>query len=1629
MTEHRRPLGTSALLKRLGARLASTLIASALVIAGALVPVSGAVAATTSPTSPSSALTNPYDDGHYIVTLRDAPVATYDGGVKSYAATRATPGKSLVTRSKKVSSYASYLSTEQKDVATDVGAKIVSSYTLATNGFTGTFTARQALELSRDNRVVSVVKDELLHVTAAEPSTDFLGLSGDDGLWASLGGVDAAGDGIVIGDIDTGIAPENPSFAGDPLGTVAGDAPYLDGSATVYNKSDGTQFRGVCTTGEQFTAADCSTKIIGTRYFIDNFGLDSIKGAADGEYVSPRDGAGHGSHTASTAAGNAGVSASVGGKKFGTISGVAPAAKLAIYKVCWTGIDGDGCSTGDLVAAIDAAVADGVDIINFSIGGGQAQSTVSVTDQAFLNAAAAGIFVSASAGNDGPKASTADNASPWITTVAASTIPSYDATVTAADGQTFLGGSITLPETGKISGKLVAGRLTGVAGATQPELCGTGTLDPAQVTGAIVLCERGVNDRVAKSAEVKRAGGIGMILVNPADDSIDLDEHSVPTIHLNADSFAKIREYAANPAARVTFENGNTSDKPDVATPQVAGFSSRGPILADGGDMLKPDIAAPGVAILADGPNAAGATPTYEFMSGTSMAAPHITGLAALYLSKDPLATPAEIKSAMMTTAYNTITAGGDPDEDPFAQGAGNVDPTKFLAPGLLYLNDIDDWKGYVESLGQIEFGVEPLDGTELNLASISIGSLAGTETVTRTVTSTQAGTFTAQPVTMAGVDVTVSPATMTFGAAGETKSYTVRFDRTDAAIDEFTTGYLRWTSGDVVVTSPLAVRPEMLSVPADVTGTGNTGSATIPVLAGETTDVDISSVGLAKGEVLRGVAHADGSTQSYVVDVPEGTTLTRIDLNTDDETADLDMHVYEIWPYGGTFLSNAAESGAADERVDMSNPDVAKYIIDVTAVSGTGDLGFSLSTYNLGASGAGDFAVDPSTLSMTLGDDASVSASWKGLDAGSSYLGKVSFGDSGQSTYVTVATTPLTQPATNTGDFVVTTDPGFVRAGHGVSLLARGLVPGEAYSMYLDKSTTSSITGFASTSGKVARYASLAPETTEGPHTITITTAGKSTSVTVIVAPITIGYVFPLIDAAYDGTPTVIVDTIYAGKGSLRVLLKSSTGKKYIDTTEAVDGGTIFDAMEYLSKRTALDDGTYSLRVWVVDEDGVQSQLHETSFDVGATTPSSTVLEQSVDDPNFVDMTFTNNTQYALYPTIEYKTCAGPVVFANIGVSPDVSFPATYDMHGITRATMTLDGKVVADYENASEGRCAPVAPKISQPFWITLSDAGDTGTPGSPITAVVSNRYASYSYGYTLRAGTGTEVLKDQFSTEGIPVTYVTKEGPVVDRTFAFKEKQDYWMAAIFEDFKPGKQASKIYRSFALPTTVADLAPVNAPPTEEPTAPPTTPPTNDPTTPPTDDPTTPPTTPPTGLPAKAFHVTTTAGLHVQGSTITVTGTGLAPKEHFYVRLQGTTVYTGVANSKGVATARVAIGSTIIEGKKALLLVGSTSKRTGATTTYVVAKSKAVQVGVSRSSVASGSTFTVAVKNLAPGEPLVVLVGGKRVSIASAHASGSGSYSVKVKAPSSRGTLSVVVRGMAPARTGHAVITVVRHR
>lgn len=971
--------------------------------------------------------------GHYIVMMKADPLATYEGDTNGLRRTKPNPGKQLNAHSADSQKYIAHLANEQRKLAKADGITPDATYQITLNGFSADLTGEQVDALRASKDVLGVFPDEIRHPNA-QSSTDFLGL-GDDaegagGVWEETGGVEHAGEGVVVGVIDTGIAPEHPSFAGDKLKKQkhkkSEGKPYSDGSYVYFDKSDGTQFQSAIVKGQDWNKHDYTTKLVGGQYF-------STGAAATGfdfqyDYLSPRDGAGHGSHTASTAAGNFAVDAAVGGVDLGTVSGVAPAAKVAAYKACYEGPDplvttDDICALSDLIAAIDQSVADGVDVINYSIGGGAATTVLAPDDIAFLNAAAAGVFVAVSAGNDGPDAVTTDHASPWYTSVAASTIPTWEGTV-VFDGFAQSGASVSVPFGENITGPSVYAADAALADTVDPRLCLPGTLDPAKITGHIVVCDRGGNARAEKSQVVKEAGGIGMVLVNvPGEaDSLDNDFHVVPTVHLASAHREAVLAYVQGGVDRpISLIGENTTDEV-TPVPQIAGFSSRGPVHADGSDVMKPDIAAPGVAILAATNSGSKDTPTFGILSGTSMASPHIAGLGALYLGERPNATPAEVKSAMMTTAYDTVNADGSANTDPFAQGAGQVDPTRFFDPGMLYLNDITDWAAFLEGKGLAEFdGIEPIDGSDLNQASISIGTLASAQTITRTVTSTEAGTFNAS-VDVPGVNATVEPSTLSFGGAGETATYTVTFDNESAPVEEWATGSLTWSSDANTVRTPIAVFPVTADAPAEVTGTGTDGSTVVEITPGLDGELPLNLAGLTPFQLLTDPAHPveghSGDENSgdankdvaWIVDVPEGTSLSRFDLDSsDDEGSDLDLTVYRVVSPDDQRYYEVWQSAtaSADEQVTLPAPTAGTYLVVANVYSTTAPMTWDMTYANVAPGGDGALTATPNPLSVEQGQATSYEVSWSGLAAGTKYLGVVQYGDSAVRTIVSVDATP----------------------------------------------------------------------------------------------------------------------------------------------------------------------------------------------------------------------------------------------------------------------------------------------------------------------------------------------------------------------------------------------------------------------------------------------------------------------------------------------------------------------------------------------------------------------------------------------------------------------------------------------
>ncbi|MBA3524287.1 MAG: S8 family serine peptidase [Geodermatophilaceae bacterium] len=749
---------------------------------------------------------------NYIVTLTSPGVGTYTGGVPGLVATApAAQGEKIARGSEAVEAYRAHLQRIRDAVLSAApSAELLYNYDYTIAGFAATLTAAEAAVVARSSAVASVVPDELRQLDTSRTPT-FLGLTGAGGGWSKLGGPNRAGDTVIVGIVDSGFVPENASF-GPMVTTAASDAAVA------------AKFSGICDPGDEAPLVTCNKKVIGARDFRAGFG--SVNAA---DFLSARDYNGHGSHTASTSAGNDGVNAVVDGQSLATISGMAPQARISVYKVCWEGQSAllAGCSSSDSVAAIDTAVADGVDVINYSISGSLTSFTDPV-ETAFYRAAAAGVFVAASAGNSGPGASTVAHNSPWLTTVAASTHDRvYDATATLGNGTSYDGAGLG---TAVASSPLVYAGDVKLASAslTNAQLCYADTLDPAKVVGKIVLCDRGTIARVEKSQSVQDAGGVGMILANTAPSSLNADLHFVPTVHVDEVDRTAIMNYidtAPNPTAALTAGVETIGAR----APLMAAFSSRGPAKAGGGDLIKPDITAPGVDVLAAyAPTSGGFGHNFDYLSGTSMSSPHIAGLAALLIQARPTWTPMMVKSALMTTASvldNTgapITNDDGTAANPFNYGSGHVALTSALTPNLVFNSVAADWQKFVCGTGTKIPGAPAcsvtgsIDPSNLNLASIGIGQLRGSQAVTRTFTNVSGKTarFTVQVAAPAGTTVTVNPAVVQI-ANNASATVTITISRTTAPNNVYTIGSLTWTTTTaggivslIVTRIPIAVKP-----------------------------------------------------------------------------------------------------------------------------------------------------------------------------------------------------------------------------------------------------------------------------------------------------------------------------------------------------------------------------------------------------------------------------------------------------------------------------------------------------------------------------------------------------------------------------------------------------------------------------------------------------------------------------------------------------------------------------------------------------------------------------------------------------------------------------------------------------
>ncbi|EOA39736.1 hypothetical protein CARUB_v10008379mg [Capsella rubella] len=686
-------------------------------------------------------------------------------------------------------------------------------YENAMSGFSATLTDDQLQTVKNTKGFISAYPDELLSLHTTY-SHEFLGLEYGIGLWNET----SLSSDVIIGLVDTGISPDHVSFRDTHMTPVP------------------SRWRGSCDQGTNFSSSSCNKKIIGASAFYK--GYESIVGKINEttDFRSARDAQGHGTHTASTAAGDMVRKASYFGQAKGLATGMRFTSRIAAYKACWA----IGCANTDVIAAIDKAISDGVDVISLSLGGSSRPFYVDPIAIAGFGAMQKNIFVSCSAGNSGPSASTVSNGAPWLMTVAASyTDRTFPAIVRIGNRKKIVGSSLYK---GKSLKNLSLAFNTTAGGGRGAEFCIRDSLKRELVEGKIVICLRGASGRTAKGEEVKRSGGAAMLLVSTEAEGEELlaDPHVLPAVSIGSSDGKTLLSYlsrAANATASIRFR-GTTYG---ATAPVVAAFSSRGPSVA-GPEISKPDIAAPGLNILAgwspfSGPSLLRSDPRrvqFNIISGTSMACPHVSGIAALIKSVHGDWSPAMIKSAIMTTARITDNRNrpiGDMGAGPvtaataFAIGAGHVDPTRAVDPGLVYDTSTVDYLNYLCSLNYTSERIFMFSGTrytcrtdgvvlspgDLNYPSLAVNFVDGATTARYKRTVTNVGSQTCEYMAHVeeprGVKVSVEPKVLKFQKVRERLSYTVTFVAQASSTSSASFGALVWICDDKYkVRSPIAV-------------------------------------------------------------------------------------------------------------------------------------------------------------------------------------------------------------------------------------------------------------------------------------------------------------------------------------------------------------------------------------------------------------------------------------------------------------------------------------------------------------------------------------------------------------------------------------------------------------------------------------------------------------------------------------------------------------------------------------------------------------------------------------------------------------------------------------------------------
>jgi subtilisin family serine protease len=826
------------------------------------------------------------------------------------------------------------------------------------------------------------------------------------------------GEGVVVGIIDSGINTTHPSFA-----AVGGDG-YRH-----LNPLGAGKYKGACDPTNLPTRANgnpsgynpavsCNDKLIGAWTFPATAPVPS-----PADEPSPNDDDGHGTHVASTVAGNVLTASNVSGAPFSAVSGVAPHANIIAYDVCGfisNGSVSGSCPGAALLAAIEQATRDQVDVINYSISGGDDPWGDDV-ELAFLAARAAGVIVASSAGNNGPDASTVNHVSPWLLSVAATThnrkllnrVSDFAATAGPTPPPTITGAGF--------SAELALNTTIVYAGspAIGNALCDAFTpVQAALVTGKIVICDRGTFGRVEKAENVQNAGGAGYVLANDAGNgnSLNGDVFPIPGVHISFDDGVALKSWvdgATNPTARIS---GTIQDLSASNGDVMGSFSSRGPTLGVAAFTLKPDIAAPGVDVFAAYVNDGAGDPDFGFLSGTSMASPHVAGAAALVAGLNPDWTPGQVQAALMTTALGTLLKeDGTTPTTPFDSGAGRVRVDRAALAGLV----LDDTLANFTAADPVIGG----DPRTLNTPSMADPECISTCTWTRTVRSTldAPATWTA---TADDAGLTVTPSSFTI-APGATQTLTISLNSAGKAVNSVFFG--RVTLSAASGAAPDAAFPvAALLKGSDLNDTLQVGGAasieaTLPVRSVEFDGLSLQYNGMTKGTATTLSFQQDQSVTTEVT-VPAGAARLVAEI-TQTTSQDADLAVYRdngngTFSFATDTLVCESASAEALEYCNLTEPEAGLYFIEAlnfTASAEGATDPVTLVTAAVPTASANNFTVSGPASSPGGATTLTFAFTLAGSQPGDRWYGRFSLTDTGSSQLISASNVDYLHAAAET--------------------------------------------------------------------------------------------------------------------------------------------------------------------------------------------------------------------------------------------------------------------------------------------------------------------------------------------------------------------------------------------------------------------------------------------------------------------------------------------------------------------------------------------------------------------------------------------------------------------------------------